>query len=354
MADPSKTEKATPRRKDELRRKGQVAKSQELNSALLFMMSVLFLGWYLPYVGDFVGRTTENLWGKVATEMQLQDFMNLMQTVSLDFLLTLAPFLLMLMGMALISNIFQVGLKTSFQSLKPDFSRVNPVQGFKRFFALQPLVQLAINLVKIALIVWVSWLVLSSHYLQLLQSSLMNLDNAGEMLGQIVWEIGWKIGLIMLVIALLDFAWQRWYHERNIRMSKQEVKDEQKNTEGDPQVKSRIRQLQRKAALNRMMENVPRADVILTNPTHLSIAIAYDQDTMAAPEVLAKGANAVAMRIRERAKEHDVPLIENKPLAQSLFRTAEVGEPIPADLYAAVSEVLIYVYQLSGKLDDYL
>lgn len=354
MADPSKTERATPRRRDELRRKGQVAKSQELNTALLFLAAVLFLRFYLPFMGQYVTETTQDLWRDLLLDLNVHSFMALMRELSLQFLLMMAPFLAVLLVIALAVNIFQVGLSASLEPLKPDLNKVNPIQGFKRLFSLQPLVQLSINLLKIAVLIWISWGILSHHYRALLQSSLMNLDNTGVLLGAIVWEIGWKVGLAMLVIAAGDFFWQRWYHERNIRMSKQEVKDEHKNTEGDPQIKSRIRQLQRKAALSRMMENIPRADVILTNPTHLSVAIAYDPETMAAPEVIAKGANAVALRIRERAKEHDIPLLENKPLAQALFRTAEVGDPIPADLYSAVSEVLIYVYQLTGKLEDYL
>lgn len=354
MADPSKTEKATPRRRDELRRKGQVAKSQELNTAILFMVAVLFLRWYLPFMGNYVAETTQDLWQEVLVDLDLHLFMMLMREISVAFLLMMAPFLGILMIIAVLANVFQVGLKASLEPLKPDLNKVNPIQGFKRLFSLQPLVQLGVNLLKIALVIWIAWSILSSHYTELLQSSLMNLDNISALLAAVVWEVGWKIALAMFVIAAGDFAWQRWYHERNIRMSKQEVKDEQKNMEGDPQVKSRIRQMQRKAALNRMMENIPRADVILTNPTHLSIAIVYDQEHMNAPEVLAKGANEVALRIRERAKEFDIPLIENKPLAQALFRSTEVGDPIPADLYSAVSEVLIYVYQLTGKLDDYL
>lgn len=354
MADPSKTEKATPRRRDELRRKGQVAKSQELNTALLFLVAVFFLRWYMPFMGNYVTETTQDLWRNLILDMSVHSFMVLMRQISVQFLLMMAPFLSVLLLIALVSNIFQVGFRASLESVKPDLNKVNPIQGFKRFFSLQPLVQLGINLFKIAVLVWISWNILNAHYAMLLQSSLMNLDNTGRLLGAVVWEIAWKVGLAMLVIAIGDFFWQRWYFERNIRMSKQEVKDESKNMEGDPQIKSRIRQLQRKAALNRMMENVPRADVILTNPTHLSIAIAYDKDTMNAPEVLAKGADKVALRIRERAEEFDIPRIENKPLAQALFRSAEVGEPIPADLYSAVSEVLIYVYQLTGRLDDFL
>jgi flagellar biosynthetic protein FlhB len=182
----------------------------------------------------------------------------------------------------------------------------------------------------------------------------MELGHTGRLLGAIVWEIVWKLGLLLLLVAAVDTAWQRWYFSRNIRMSKQELKDEHKNTEGDPQIKARLRQLQRKAAMNRMMEDLPRADVVLTNPVHLAVAIAYDRERMNAPTVLAKGASQVAERIKARAREHEIPVIENKPLARALFRATEVGQEIPAELYAAVSEVLIYIYQLNGQLETYL
>jgi flagellar biosynthetic protein FlhB len=196
--------------------------------------------------------------------------------------------------------------------------------------------------------------VLSHHYPVLLQTVEMSLGQTGALLGAVVWELVWKMGGVMLVLSAADVVWQRYNFERNIRMSKQEIKDESKNSEGDPQVKARIRQLQRKAALQRMMEAIPRADVVLTNPTHLAIAIGYDRENMGAPQVLAKGANAVAERIKDKAREAQVPVMENKPLARALFRSTDVGDEIPAELYTAVSEVLIYVYRMSGKLDDYL
>lgn len=279
--------------------------------------------------------------------------MHLMTQLMAGFMQALAPLFMALLLTALISNVGQVGLRLSFYPLKPDFTKLSPVQGFKRLFSAQPLVQLAQNLVKIALFVWMSVSILTQHYQQLLQTVNMSLGESGRLIGSVAWEIAWKLGLIMLVLALVDLVWQRWYFERSIRMSKQEIKDEHKNAEGDPQIKSKIRQLQRKAALRRMMESVPRADVILTNPTHLAVAIEYKPDQMAAPQVVAKGANAVAERIKERAREFEIPILENKPLARALFRSVEIGGEIPAELYAAVSEVLIYVYQMTGRLEEF-
>lgn len=354
MADPSKTEDATPRRRLELRRKGQVAKSQELNTAVMFLVAILFLRLYIPYVASFIEQYSEQLWLSLLKEMDLQSFMALMRQLGFGFLLTFTPFFIVLMLTAMGINIAQVGLKLSGYPLRPDFNKVNPVSGFKRLFSLQPLIQLLQSLLKIAAMVFLAWFILRSHYDALLQTVLLDIGDTGRLLGAIVWEIVWKMALLLLGVAVIDTSWQRWYFGRNIRMSKQEVKDEHKNSEGDPQIKSRLRQLQRKAALSRMMEDLPRADVVLTNPVHLAVAIGYDRQKMNAPTVLAKGASQVAERIKGLAREHEIPIIENKPLARALFRATEVGSEIPPDLYTAVSEVLIYIYQLNGQLERYL
>ena len=354
MADPSKTEKATPRRRREMRDKGQVAKSMELNSALSFTLAMTFLYFYVSQIGQYVSSTTLQYWNTLPRNLDADGFLLLFNQLIWGALTTLGPFFALLVIVGLGANVAQIGLNISWHPLKPDLNKINPINGFKRLFSLQPMVQLAQNLVKITLFVIVSYWILNDHYVELLQTVQLNLDETGRLLGSVLWEIAWKLGLIMLVLAVVDVAWQRWYFERNIRMSKQEIKDETKNTEGDPLIKNRIRQMQRKAALNRMMEAIPRADVILTNPTHLAVALAYERDTMNAPTVLAMGANAVAERIKERGREHEVMILENKPLARALFRNGEIGQEIPADLYSAVSEVLIYVYQLNGKLEQYL
>ncbi len=354
MADPSKTEKATPRRRSELRGKGQVARSQEFNTAVLFILAIVFLRFYLPGVFSYVESSTAELWSQFPKDIDAVDLVGLMASLGWGMLLALMPLFGMLIIGGVVVNVLQVGFSFSTYPLRFDLSKLNPINGFKRLFSLQPLIQLLQNLVKISIFVALSWSILASHYTQLLQTVQMELGETGALIGAIVWEIGWKIGLTMLILALIDLGWQRWYFERNIRMSKQEIKDESRNAEGDPQVKARIRSLQRKAAMNRMMESVPRADVILTNPVHLAVAVAYDREAMNAPRVLAKGAAKVAERIKESARGHDVPIIENKELARALYRTTEVGQEIPADLYAAVSEVLIYVYQVSGKLGDYI
>ncbi len=353
MADPSKTEKATPRRRGELRGKGQTAKSQEFNTALLFIVAIVFLKFYFPAVVHYVQTSTYQLWNNFPKDISVNGFMALMGQISMGMLVALAPLFLALIITAVISNISQVGLHLSFYSIKPDITKLNPVQGFKRLFSMQPLMQLGMNLVKISLFLWLSISIMTHHYNQLLQTVHMPLSETGRLMAAVVWELSWKLGAVMLIVAIVDLIWQRWYFERGIRMSKQEIKDEHRNSEGDPQVKAKIKQLQRKAALQRMMESIPRADVILTNPTHLAVAIEYKPESMNAPQVVAKGAEAIAERIKERGREYEVPILENKPLARALFRSVEVGQEVPAELYAAVSEVLIYVYQMTGRIEDF-
>lgn len=353
MADPSKTEAATPRRRSELRGKGQTAKSQEFNTALLFIVAIVFLKFYFPVVVHYVQTSTYRLWNTFPKEISVEGLITLMAEVALGMINALAPLFLALILTAVVSNISQVGVHLSFYPIRPDLNKLNPIQGFKRLFSLQPLVQLAMNLVKISIFLWLSVSILTHHYNQLLQTVHMPLSETGRLMAAVVWEIFWKMGAVMLLVAVVDLIWQRWYFERGIRMSKQEIKDEHKNAEGDPQIKAKIKQLQRKAALQRMMESIPRADVILTNPTHLAVAIEYKPESMNAPQVVAKGAEAIAERIKERAREFEVPILENKPLARALFRSVEVGQEVPAELYAAVSEVLIYVYQMTGRLEDF-
>lgn len=352
--DPSKTEEATPRRRNELRGKGQVARSQEFNTAVLFLLALAFMRVYLPAVGHFVQTSTATLWTAFPRDLDVSDLMALFFQIGGGLLMTMAPLFLVLIVTAVVVNVYQTGLKLSLYPLRPSLDKLNPISGFKRLFSLQPMIQLLQNMAKISLMILLAWSILSAHYTQLLQSVDLDIEDIGRLLGSILWEIGWKIGLMMLVLAIGDLLWQRWYFARNIRMSKQEIKDEQRNSEGDPQIKAKIRQMQRKAAMSRMMDAIPRADVVLTNPTHLAVAIAYHRDEMNAPTVLAKGAETIAGRIKDVAREHDIPIIENKELARALFRATEVGQEIPADLYSAVSEILIYVYQLTGKLENYL
>jgi len=233
--------------------------------------------------------------------------------------------------------------------LAPDISRLNPLKGFGRIFSMAGVMRLTFGLFKMLVVATVA---LSSLYYQretlLALSALSVIQIAVFLIDVLLWT-ALKVGVALLILAVLDFAFQRWKHEQDMKMTQQEVREEMKNLEGDPQVRARRRQVQRQLAINQLSQSVPKADVVVTNPTELAIAIQYDPETMAAPIVLAKGAGMIAQRIRRMALEHGIPIVEKKPLAQALYREVDINQPVPHDKYAAVAEILAYVYQLKGK-----
>ncbi len=260
----------------------------------------------------------------------------------------LIPFLLPLAIFGLVANILQVGFKMSTEAIAPKLNKLNPISGIKRFVSLKSLVELAKSILKLLFIGTIAYLLVKSD---LDAFSLLIHQEVSQILvfiARVSLKIAFFVCLALIVLAVLDFLYQRWQHEKDLKMTKQEVKDEQKQTFGDPKVKSRIRSMQLEMARRRMMEAVPEADVVITNPTHLAIAIKFNAEEMMAPVVLAKGAGHVAQRIKEIASEHQVPRVEDKPLAQALFKMVELGDYIPAELYRAVAEVLAYVYRLKG------
>jgi flagellar biosynthetic protein FlhB len=254
---------------------------------------------------------------------------------------------LLIAGLA--GNILQIGFEIHVEPLAPKLSKLNPLTGLKRILSLRGLVELGKSLAKIVFIAAIAWGVVSGYLTEFPTLVRRDIGGIWEFTHTAAFRIILYVCLAMVVLAVLDYAYQRWQHEQSLKMTKQEVKDERKQTEGDPQIKARIRSLQRQAAYHRMMAEVPKADVVITNPTHLAVALRFDPTEMAAPRVVAKGADHIAERIRDIARSHDVPLVENKPLAQALFKLAEPGDTIPVELYRAVAEVLAYVYRLKGK-----
>ncbi|HWR92951.1 MAG TPA: flagellar biosynthesis protein FlhB, partial [Desulfobacterales bacterium] len=264
-------------------------------------------------------------------------------------LLLLAPMVLPLLVAGVAGNILQIGFEIHAEPLAPKLSKLNPLAGLKRIVSMRGLVELVKSLVKVLFIGAIAWSVVSGYLADF--PTLVRRDIAGiwEFTHTAAYRILFYVCLATVVLAVLDYAYQRWQHEENLKMTKQEIRDERKQTEGDPQIKSRIRSLQRQAAYHRMIAEVPTADVVITNPTHLAIALRFDSAEMNAPQVVAKGADYLAARIRDIAREHGVPLVENQPLAQSLYRLADPGDYIPVELYRAVAEVLAYVYRLKGR-----
>jgi flagellar biosynthetic protein FlhB len=346
-----KTEKATPKKRADARKKGQVAKSIEIPGALVllsaFMIFSLFGSYFyngLHHVFTFV--FTQYLLTEVTVENIAPMFLQLAQ----DALLLVAPIMLGCFLVAVLSLYAQVGPLLTGYSLTPRFSKLSPIRGLKQIFSMRSIVELCKTLLKLSIIGIIVYLTLWGERGTITELAAVPLEHAATYTAQVLFSLGVKVGLGLIALALLDFAYQKYEYEKSLRMSKQEVKDEHKKMEGDPLIKSKIRERQRRMAIRRMMQELPKADVVITNPTHYAVALQYDQDTMDAPKVIAKGQDYLALRIREAAREHGIVIMENKPLARALYDQVEIGETIPPELFQAVAEVLAYVYRIKRKV----
>jgi flagellar biosynthetic protein FlhB len=342
-----RTEQATPKRRDDARKRGQVPHSREVTATagLLGGLAILQASGSAFLTG--LGETMRQTLGHLPTEAPSPALVTTTGVaLALRLLLLLAPLLGGLLVIAIVANVAQVGLLLTAKPLAPDVNRINPAQGLKRLFGRQGLVELVKALVKLAIVSVVTYRVFLDRFQPVVMLTGADPLAAAAAIAGAVFEVGYKAGFGLLALALLDYGYQRWEYERGLRMSRQELREEYKQTEGDPQLKARIRRTQRQLAMRRMMQAVPTADVVLTNPTHLAVALQYDAARMAAPTVVAKGAELIAERIKAVAAEHGVPVLENKPLARALHAACEIGDQIPADLYQAVAEVLAFIFSL--------
>ena len=349
--DQEKTERPTGKRRSETRQKGRVVKSQEVNSYLVLMGGLLafyFAGSYM--VTEIVFFMKQTILQSASVRIEGANVAPLLWQTVIVLAKVLGPFLLVVMTAAMLANLIQVGFLLSLEPITPKLSKLNPLKGIKKFVSLRSLTELVKFVAKLALIGVVAYATIKKEIPFILPLADQSLQAIGLYIVKTILKIIWRTSWVLLVLAIIDYAYQRWEFEKGLKMTKQEVKEEHKQMEGDPLVKSRIRRVQREWARRRMMEAVPRADVVITNPAELAIAIAYRNDAMAAPQVLAKGAGRVAERIRQIARSHGIPIVENKPLAGVLFRQVDVGRQIPAALYQAVAEVLAYVYRLKNRM----
>ncbi len=345
-----RTEQATPKKRQEAREKGQVAKSRELSSVAVLLTGVFTLFWGSTYFYHHITGVLRYYLAEVGHHAITVDSMPGIGLFALRQLsVILLPLFLTLVAMAVLSNYLQVGGLISWEAITPKFSKISPMEGLGRLFSAQSLVEFVKSLFKLMVVGWIAWDTMKGEMNSLLPLIHKAPINILHYVGHVSFTLFWKVCLLMIFLAILDFMFQKWEFEKNLRMTKQEVKEELKQTEGDPHVKSRIRSIQREMAQKRMMADVPQADVVITNPTHLAVALKYDASVMSAPQVVAKGAGHVAARIREIARDHNIPVIENRPLAQSLYRMVEVGRSIPEALYQAVAQVLAHVYSLRKK-----
>ena len=345
-----KTQDATPHRRQQARDKGQVAYSQDLGSAALLVIGTLLLTTWGEGIVDLTGRfmkfQLENAGPLVMDRNAIVADARGLATALGGVLL---PILTLLVVGAIVVNLFQVGFLFTPERLLPDPSRLSPAAGIKRIVSLSGVMKLGFGLFKVIIVAVVAGTVIFLRRDQVLYASSMSIPVLAHFIANICLSTALWVGISLFLLAVLDYSYQRWKHEQDLRMTHQEVREEMKQLQGDPLVMARRRAIQRQMALNRIGDKIPQADVVVTNPTELAIAIQYDPQEMAAPVVLAKGAGVVAQRIRRLALENNIPVVERKPLARQLYQEVEMGQPIPDDSYAAVAEVLAYVYQLKGK-----
>ena len=348
-----KTEDATPKKLEDARKEGQVAKSQDIGVAailLIFFVAVRIFGGFLyrtlletfhflyeaipQYAGDFNGARS----------------MNLMTYCGRQTLLLAGPIMAILLVVVVIVNVAQVKWHPTMKPLQPKFSKISPVSGMKRMFSKDKIFDLVKAIAKLLVLFYVIYNELSDEWGMVVNIYSLDLTSALQLLVNAVINIGLKISFVFLILAAVDYYYQRRKFKNDMKMTKQEVKEEYKNTEGNPQIKSRIRSKMQEVSRARMMQSVPEADVVITNPPHLAVAIKYDKDLGEAPVVLAKGADYLAAKIKDIAAENKVEIVENKPLARMLYYNVEIGNQIPPELYQMVAEVLAYVYSIQGKI----
>lgn len=346
-----KTEPATAKKLREARENGQVAKSKELTAAFDLIVLFLVLKIFISTVGNgflevfhYVYNMMPDFVDINAVDFSTTAVMSLFMSILAQCIKIVAPFFVFGLAITLIISILQVGWKITTKPMQPKLDRFNPINGFKRMFSKDSLFELAKSILKIVVIIYVAYDSIKDKADNIFLLYDIPLNQALALCGDVIINTGFKISLIYLVVGIADYIYQKWRFNEDMKMTKQEVKDEYKNIEGNPEIKGRQRQRMREASRRRMMQDVPKADVIITNPTHLSVAVKYDPDTAKAPVVLAKGEDYLAMKIREVARENNIKMIENKPLARMLYANVDIGQEIPPELYQAVAEILAMVY----------
>lgn len=348
-----KTEKATPKKLEDARKEGRVARSSDLINGLMLLLMFFVLRIFGNFMAKGFLESFVKYYNKTADiSMEIFDVkqaVNLGNEIVFDIVIACLPVLIGSFLVAFVGNVVQIGWKVTTKPLKPKLDRLNPIGGLKRMFSQEKVVELIKSILKVFAIAIVAYNEVKDRWLFILNLYDFEFMQAIVNIFDIVLDVGVKISVLFVIIGVADFGYQKWKHLHDLRMSKQEVKDEMKQSEGDPQVKGRIRQKMREGAIRRMMQELPKADVVITNPTHFAVAIKYDKEKAEAPYVLAKGADYVAATIKEAAKEHKIEIVENKPLARMLYYNVEIGEQIPPELYQMVAEVLAYVYSVKNK-----
>lgn len=347
-----KTEKATDKKRLDSREKGQVLKSQDVTSAIVLLCVFLFLYFSSGFMRDRFFMFFNQAFTQFVP-MKVFDA-NTVMAIYIDVLLSMAFILLPIMIIAMVGaiagNLLQFGFLFTAEPLKFDLKKIDPIKGLKRIFSMRAIVELMKSILKISFIGTVTFLIVWMNLDKVLGLAFKGPWDALSTVGGLAALMGITASFTLLFISILDFIYQKYDYEKNLRMSKQDLKDEHKNTEGDPIIKSRIKQRQREMAMRRMMQEVPDADVVITNPTHYAIALKYDDGDMDAPIIVAKGVDFIAQKIKLIAKEHEVVTVENRPLARSLYDQVEIGDRIPEEFFQTIAEILAYVYRIERKI----
>jgi flagellar biosynthesis protein FlhB len=353
MAEQSGGEKTLPasqQKRQKAREEGRVAKSQDLTSAVAMLVALAALRYFgMPMFRQMVVILGHFFEEAHALKPTVENFQNLTIEATWLMIPVIGPFLLVMLVAGVVANVLQVGFMFTGKPLMPKLEKLNVFAGVAAMFKLRSLVELVKSVLKVTVATYIVWITMRGRTDELI--ALMGVSTTGvvALVAGMILTIWWRIVLAMLVLGALDYAFQWWQQEHDLMMSFQEAKEEMREFEGDPRIRQRVRQIQRQMAMQRMMRDVPTADVIITNPTTFAVALRYDPDSMAAPMVVAKGARLLAERIRDLAVEHDVPIVEKPELARALYRTIDIGRPVPEDLFRAVAEVLAYVFRIDRR-----
>lgn len=348
-----RTEKATPKKRQDARKKGQVLQSREITTAMVLLFAFLTLrifgGTIYKEIAEFAKKVFVEY--PQTEDLYMTDILKKMFADSLILLIkTLGPLFLVTMLTGIIVSYAQVGFLFTLETISFKFERINPLKGFKRIFSVHGAVEMVKSLLKITIISYVAYSYLNGKAADILQMMNMDVVNIATFISITSINVAIRICIALILLAVLDFAYQWWEYEKNLKMTKQEIKEEYKQQEGNPEVKSKIKQKQRQMSMRRMIQEVPKADVVITNPTHFACAIKYDSKVSDAPMLIAKGQDYLAQRIKEVARENRIEIVENKPLARTIYDTVDIGKAIPPELYQAVAEILAFVYNLKGKV----
>ena len=346
-----KSEEPTPHRLREAREKGQVAKSREITVAIVLLLTY----WGFRYLGEFMWGNLTQMASTIFQMVPEAKNFNLQFAGALLFigLRSMALVLMPIFAIAFISTFIAEAMQTGFvfamDPLSPKLERVNPLEGFKKMFSLQGLVELVKSLLKIIIVFYIAWYAAKDDLPFIVVLIEAQPWQAVVIGGGIAYKIAMRVGIFYVMIAILDYFYRRWEYMRNLKMTKQEIKEEYKRLEGDPLIKQRMRDMQRQVSYQRMMSSVPQADVVVTNPTHIAVALKYSPKKMKAPLLLAKGERKIAAEIRRIAEAHEITIVQNEPLARSIYRTTKINQEVPSELYQAVAEILAYVYKIKRE-----